>query len=173
MKEDDPTLQTFFYKTEKIVLAVPCNYAINQRLLPYKCKGEWFLENQWEQLSAVPPVPLSEFADMPFVLLKDGNDLGARGIQMCQEAGFYPRIAILADQILTTANIAANGVGAVFLRADLFHYYSIQDKFCLYVLDSPLSERKIFFASKKGRYVSNAMKTFLRIAGISQTNSIH
>ena len=168
--EEDPTLQTFFYKNEIIVLAVPVQNPINQRLTQYQCAGEWFFQHEGKMASQVPPVPLGQFADTPFVLLKEGNDLGPRGIHICREAGFYPKIAILTDQILTAANIAANGIGAVFLRADLFHYYGIQDKFCLYRLDSDLARRDVFFAAKKGRYISKAMKTFLKIAGITPTH---
>lgn len=167
VKKADPTFQTFFYKHEIIVLAVPVQNPINEQLKKYQCAGEWFFHQDGKIASQVPAVPLEQFANTPFVLLKEGNDLGSRGIHICKEAGFYPKIAILTDQILTAANIAANGIGAVFLRADLFHYYGIQNKFCLYRLDSSLAKRDVFFAAKKGRYINKAMQTFLKIAGIT------
>ena len=165
VKREDATLDTFFYRTETILLAVPAQDPINQRLRAYQFSSA-DLDARSVPPAQVPPVPLQEFRDMPFVLLKEGNDLGARGTALCGEAGFAPKIAMLTDQILTAANIAANGVGAVFLRSDLFRYSPIQDRFCLYALGSPLAQRDIFFAAKKGRYRSNAMRTFLRIAGV-------
>ena len=36
VKQDDPTLETFFYRTETILLAVPVNYPINQKLRAYQ-----------------------------------------------------------------------------------------------------------------------------------------
>lgn len=170
VRENDPTLETFFHRNETIILAVPCRYSINQRLSSYQWNGSFNFTDNYHLHIDVPTVPLIEFRDTPFVLLKEGNDLGTRGIAMCEESGFSPQIAILTDQILTAANIAANGVGAVFLRADLFHYYPIQNKFCLYALGSELAQRKIFFAAKKGRYISNAMKTFLHLAGATQVD---
>ncbi len=165
VNEKDPTLEPFLYKVETIILAVPVDYSINERLRSYQISGS---DIQGGQLPPCPPppVPLSEFRQLPFVLLKEGNDLSPRSISMCREAGFTPNIAILTDQMLTAANIGANGVGAVFVRSDLLHYLPIQDKFCFYVLGSELAQRKIFFAAKKGRYISSAMKTFLQIAGV-------
>lgn len=165
VKQDDPTLETFFYRTETIILAVPVNYPINQRLQSYQLPQET-LDGKSGSPHPVPPVPLGAFRDIPFVMLKkEGNDLGVRGAAMCGEAGFSPKVAMSTDQVLTAANIAANGMGAVFLRGDLFRYTPIQDRFCLYALASKLAQRNIFFAAKKGRYINNAMKTFLRMAG--------
>ena len=114
----------------------------------------------------VPPVPLGEFRDIPFVMLKkEGNDLGVRGAAICREAGFLPKVAISTDQVLTAANIAAQGIGAAFLRGDLFRYSPIQNRFCLYTLESNLSRRDIFFVTKRARYVNNAMRMFLMVAG--------
>ena len=165
VKQDDPTLETFFYRTETILLAVPVNYPINQKLRAYQLPRE-SLNAQGFPACPAPNVPLEAFREVPFVMLKkEGNDLGVRGTAMCAEAGFSPKIAMSTDQVLTAANIAANGMGAAFLRGDLFRYSPIQYRFCLYALGSKLAQRNIFFATKKGRYINNAMKTFLRLAG--------
>ena len=162
IKEDDPKLDIFLFKTETIVLALPRAHPLNQHLTKYQWHSTF--DQDVPSSANVPPVPLIEFKDIPFILLKDGNDLGNRGISMCNEVGFSPKVAMLTDQILTAANIAANGSDAVFLRADLFRYYPIQDKFCIYTLNSELARRKVYLAAKKGRYITNAMKTFLRLA---------
>ena len=141
------------------------NYPINQKLRAYQLPRE-SLNAQGFPVCPAPNVPLEAFREVPFVMLKkEGNDLGVRGTAMCAEAGFSPKSAMSTDQVLTAANIAANGMGAAFLRGDLFRYSPIQDRFCLYALGSKLAQRNIFFATKKGRYINNAMKTFLRLAG--------
>ncbi len=166
VKKDDPKMQTFFYRSETIILAVPIAYPINNRLQAFRLPEE-SLDMYWAgSVPPVPPVPLEEFSDISFVMLKkEGNDLGVRGTAMCREAGFDPKVALSTDQVLTAANIAAQGIGAAFLRGDLFRYSPIQDRFCLYALGSKLSRRDIFFATKKGRYLNNAMRTFLTVAG--------
>lgn len=164
VRREDAALTTFFYKMETIILAVPVNASINQRLRAYQISSR-DMESGAFAKTETPPVPLERFRDVPFVLLKEGNDLRPRSVAMCREAGFSPKIAILTDQLLTAANISATGVGAVFIRSDLLHYYPIQDRFCFYKLDSALAKREIFFAAKKGRYISSAMRTFLQTAG--------
>ena len=164
VRRDDPALKTFFYRSETILLAVPVDYPINQKLKDYQYPRE-HLDFQ-DRPSRPAPVPLEAFRNVPFVMLKkEGNDLGVRGAAMCGEAGFSPKVAMFTDQVLTAANIAANGMGAAFLRGDLFRYSPIQDRFCIYALGSKLARRDIFFAAKKGRYINNAMRTFLSMAG--------
>lgn len=172
VKEDDPTLEPFLYKVETIILAVPVNCPINERLSSYQISAE-DIQKGFPPKNNPPHVPLYEFKDIPFVLLKVGNDLSPRSLAMCTQAGFTPKIAILTDQMLTAANIGATGVGAVFVRSDLLHYLPIQNKFCFYALGSELAQRKIFFAAKKGRYISSAMKTFLQIAGVNKEKPGH
>lgn len=164
VKEDDPTLDTFLYKVETIILAVPVDDPINDRFRAFQIQRD---DLRSERLSdCLPtPVPLSAFRELPFVLLKEGNDLSSRSAAMCREAGFSPKVAIRTDQMLTAANIGASGMGALFVRADLLRYLPIADRFCLYALGSERAQRKIFFATKKGRYISSAAKTFLHMAG--------
>ncbi|MGE4277077.1 MAG: LysR substrate-binding domain-containing protein [Lawsonibacter sp.] len=169
VKEDDLTLEPFLYKVETIILAVPVRYPINERLRPYQISAKDIQRGLFPRESP-PHVPLHEFKDTPFVLLKTGNDLSPRSFAICGEAGFTPQIAILTDQILTAANIGATGLGAVFVRSDLLRYVPIQDKFCFYALGSELAQRKIFFAAKKGRYISSAMQTFLQLAGVNHSS---
>ena len=58
-----------------------------------------------------PAVPLEAFSDQPFLFLKKRNDIHQRGMQMCENVGFRPRIAMYLDQLLTSFYIAADGRG--------------------------------------------------------------
>lgn len=164
IREDDPEFNVFLYKEETIILAIPSSHPINGNLTSFKMMPQDIDKVGIAQKTYIP-VPLKCLQDMSFVLLKPGNDLYDRSIAVCKEANFVPKVAIQTDQILTAVNISATGIGATFVRPDVFKYMPIQDRFCFYYLDSHLAKRKIFFATKKGRYISKATNTFLEMAG--------
>ena len=77
-------------------------------------------------------VPLIEFAEVPFITMKPGNDMYQRSMQLCRNAGFKMNVAIYVDQVLTSVNIASNGVGAVFVRSDIVECLPDNNKLVYY-----------------------------------------
>ena len=53
------------------------------------------------------------------------------------------------DQVLTSMNIASNGVGAVFIRSDIIGAFRKTKKLVYYKIGDPLASRKVVFASKR------------------------
>ena len=80
--------------------------------------------------------------------------------------GFSMRIVMELDQIMTSMNIACNGIGALFVRADMIKYLPDDGRLIYYKLDDPLAQRTVSFVMKKGRYMTAAMREFLRLAGV-------
>ena len=89
-----------------------------------------------------------------------------RSISMCRNAGFQMCVAMQVDQVLTSINIASNGVGAVFVRSDIVRYMPDSGMLVYYKLGDPLAQRPVVFAVKRGRYVTSAMIDFMRLAGL-------
>ena len=75
-------------------------------------------------------------------------------------------VAMQVDQVLTSINIASNGVGAVFVRSDIVRYMPDSGMLVYYKLGDPLAQRPVVFAVKRGRYVTSAMIDFMRLAGL-------
>lgn len=161
---EDRTVERYLYGYEYIVLAVPASYKVNKKLQPYQllfrdvCNGK-YLDPE------VPAVPMGYFRDIPFLIMKKGNDMHRRSMTICKNAGFTPNTAIQLDQILTSFNIASTGVGAVFIRANILKYMQENSALVYYKIGDPLAKRAILMATKKGRYVSHATREFLRMAG--------
>ena len=167
LHEGDPTVSRFFFRHETIILAVPAAYPVNKRLNPYRLSfGDVatgrFLSEQ------VEPVPLGVFAEVPFITMKPGNDMYERSIRMCRNAGFTPKIALLVDQVLTSINVASTGVGAVFIRSDIVGCRPENQELVYYKIGDPLARRSVTFASKKGKYITSAMREFMRMAGVKK-----
>lgn len=164
---DDPKLEHFFYKNETIILAVPAECPVNGRLKPYRLSCADILRDRFLK-PEVEAVPLREFKDTSFILMKPGNDMYQRSLTMCQNAGFFPVETIYVDQVMTSLNIAATGIGAVFVRSDIVKHLPEDKNLVYYKLSDPLAKRPVGFAAKKGRYVSKAMQEFLHLAGVRQ-----
>ncbi|WP_125140174.1 LysR family transcriptional regulator [Clostridium transplantifaecale] len=168
---EDSSVERFFFKNEEIILLVPASYPINKRLQPYRLSyqdvvTERFLSDSYD------PVPLEVFKDIPFIIMKPGNDMYQRSFNMCRNAGFTPKVAIQMDQVLTSMNIASNGVGAVFIRADIIGCLPENEKLVYYKIGDPLACRRVVFASKKGKYITAAMREFLRMAGAKKVDGV-
>lgn len=165
MDREDKEVESFFYKKEQIILAVPSIYPVNKRLQPYKLSFQDIQEERF-RLKSVQAVPLKEFYDTPFITMKEGNDMHTRSVNMCRNAGFTQKVAISVDQVLTSVNIAATGVGAVFVRSDIVKCLPDNGKLVYYKLGDALAERNVSFSVKRNRYLTSAMREFLRIAGV-------
>lgn len=161
---EDSSLDLYYYKSETIILAVPAAYEINKRIQPYKLTYQDVVSERF-LCDAMEPVPLGLFKEVPFIRMKPGNDMYQRSGMMCQRVGFTPKVAIQMDQVLTSYNIASSGVGAVFIRSGIIKFMPENQKLVYYKLGDSLAKRKILIAAKKGKYVTSAMREFLRMAG--------
>ncbi|MEG0813074.1 MAG: LysR family transcriptional regulator [Lachnospiraceae bacterium] len=164
LSSDDITIEKYLYNYETIILAVPSSYDINKRIQPYKLNYQDIVTERFLS-DSISAVPLEVFKDVPFIMMKSGNDMYQRSTMMCKHVGFVPKTAILMDQVLTSYNIASSGVGAVFIRSNIIKFMPENQKLVYYKIGDPLATRKILIASKKGKYLTSAMREFLKMAG--------
>lgn len=158
-------IQTYIYDTEHILLAVPIDWKINQKLLKYQIP-EKAIQNCSYLSIEFPEVPLIEFKNLPFINLKEGNDQWYRGQAICKNVGFTPLTNFKLDQILTALIIASNtGRGALFIRDSLIRALrSLKPKLVYYKIGDPLATRDVLIGVKKSRYITEIMKEFIRLA---------
>lgn len=164
--QEDRDIKNIYYRTERIILAVPKNYSVNAGLEKYQILRESINSQAFLGLS-VPTVPLELFRDTPFVKMKPGNDMFGRSTQICLDAGFAMKVKIYVDQVMTSLNIASAGMGALFIRADIVQCLSQSDNLYFYKLGHPLAVREINWAVKKGSYLSKAARAFIELANFS------
>ena len=165
MEKDDTSIKRYLFRKENLILAVPESFPVNRKLQPYRLSRQEILSKSFLK-PEVEAVPLKEFKDVPFITMKPGNDMYKRGAKICRNSGFTMKTVMMVDQVLTSLNIVSNGVGAMFVRSDIVQWRPEDPRLVYYKLDDPLSEREITFSVKRGRYVTAAMREFMRLAGI-------
>ena len=168
LKTGEPGMDTWLYTEESIILAVPAEFEINKKFQPYRLTGNDLLAGN---ILKKEPVPLESFCNTPFIMMKPGNDMNGRGLQICRNAGFSPKISMQIDQVMTSFNIAAQGIGAVFIRDSIVKYMPEMEHLVYYRIGDPLARRQIFFGVKHGRYMSTAVREFLRLSGARKCGS--
>ncbi len=165
----NPQIETFAWASEEIVLAVPARFAINKNLAEY-CYSFDDLLKRGEPGRKKPAVPLREFRDERFLMLKQGNDIFERSAALCKNAGFEPKVSMYLTQMMTAYYLTCEGVGVSFLRSTIPEYVSPTDYVVFYQLDDPLAIRDIYlsYPRRKVDAVSRKLVDFMESKALRQ-----
>lgn len=157
----DPKLYTALpLFDEALLLAVPAEFRINEKLKDYALSRERITEGRLEDC---PAVDLKKFEDEPFLLLKQGNDMHDRAGILCADAGFSPNVVIRLDQLITSYNMAQSGMGIAFVTDALVS--AVPGEGCVfYRLDGPHTTRTMCIGYKHNKYLSHACLAFIETA---------
>lgn len=150
------------YCEENILLAVPKHFAVNEELgmyqLSYKnIKNKNYLNQKY------PAVPLGRFADLPFIMLTQGNDTRTRGDRLCRNVGFKPNIVLEFNQQSTAYMASSTQLGATFISDILVSQLPTFENLVYYKLDGEEAKRKVFFYYKTHKYKTRVMGEFIRM----------
>lgn len=142
---DNPKLTTIPWAEEEIILAVPAHYSINNNLGEYCYTFEEFLQRRRFDVRKAP-VPLQIFQNEPFILLNTDNDIHRRSLQLCQNAGFSPKVSLYLTQMMTAYYLVCEGRGVAFLRSTIPEYVMSTKDVVFYQLGDPLAVRNIYLS---------------------------
>lgn len=107
-----------------------------------------------------PCISLSEFREIPFILLSKGNNLYDRSLRMFREADFEPQTRMKLSQLVTAFRFAEAGIGATFVSDRLM--LAPAKKLHFYKISSDISERQFYILLPKRKYVSVAARRFIK-----------
>ena len=148
---------------ETLLLAVPKDYEINDKFSDYTLTREDILKGKHLK-DDCPKIKINWFKDMPFILLKKGNDTRRRASLIFQEAGFEPEnVKIYLDQLITSYNMVCFGLGIAFVN-DVLVKNSEQTGCVYYKLSGRSVYRTMSVGYKKNKYLSKVMKAFIDTA---------
>lgn len=156
---DDNRYDKEIWHQENIILAVPAHYEINTKLEKYVLSFEEIRSNEYLSEKRLS-IEMEWFKNEPFILLKKGNDLHKRAINMCNSRGFKPEVIMYMDQLLTSYYVAYSGKGISFVRADITNYIEPTEKLVFYKINDKKSTRDILLHCKKSNALSGASKAF-------------
>ena len=157
----DPHLfHSTVWQEEQILLAVPAAFSVNQRLEEFQLTAGQ-VRDGLHLKEDFPAVDLSRFAQEPFLLLKEGNDLCQRARKLCRNAGFVPKAGMELDQMLTAYYVARDGKGCTFLRDGMAQIMGGDDRLIFYKLADEAARRAVLLSWRKSAELSRPAKALL------------
>ncbi len=150
------------YCEENILLAVPKHFSVNEELKEYQLSYENIKSKKYLSRK-YPAVPLERFANLPFIMLTQGNDTRTRGDRLCRNVGFNPNIVLEFNQQSTAYMASSTQLGATFISDILVSQLPTFENLVYYKLDGEEAKRKVFFYYKTHKYKTRVMEEFIRM----------
>ncbi len=160
---DDKNFERYYYSTERIILAVPSGFPINEELKQYQLIPEDIKSGRHSR-EDVPMLPLPLLKHTPFIFVKEENSIYKRGVKMCSRQNYTPNMILKPDQVVSAFNMASRGVGATFIPDGLVANLTYEVPLCYYKMDESLSVRQVYLYKKRNKYLTKAMEEFIRVA---------
>ena len=142
---------------DTVLLCVPESYPVNDSLKAAALTKEDILAGRHRRFD-IPAISLSQTADIPYILLTEGNDLHTRSMSYFEHAGVDPKIRLMVSQLATSLQLACSGIGAAFVSDFLVN--TSTENVLFYRIDAPATTRVFDLVMSDRHYVSNAMKAF-------------
>ncbi|MBD1381820.1 LysR family transcriptional regulator [Metabacillus arenae] len=107
-------------------------------------------------------LPIEDFANCPFILLKQGYGFRRTVLELCARGGFGPQIAYETSSIETAQSLVEHGLGLTIVPEMGIHRSSYQTSLHYMKLDSNPT-RTLVFTYKKERYLSMNARALIEI----------
>ncbi len=108
------------------------------------------------------PTALDQFAQAPFIVLKNGFGFRHTVLQLCAKSGFQPHVAFETSSVETAQSLAAHGLGVTVVP----HMVMLQDttkQSPCYVPIASQPSRTLVFAYRRDRYLGMTARALLDI----------
>lgn len=156
---DDENILSSIYTSERILLAVPKKFEINEKLTKYRMVAEDVKKD--EHLKSALSVELDRFRDELFVLLNHENDTGKRAEKLFRKYEISPKVIFHLDQQVTAYNLSCTGMGISFVSDTLVKRIGASPDVYYYKLPDKSTVRNIYFYQKKNHYLSLSARKFI------------
>ncbi len=156
---DDLSINSTIYTSEMLLLAVPMQYDVNEKLKDFRLSSNDIKEEK--HLLNTFNVSINEFADYPFILLNPQNDTGRRANLLFKKHSLNPKTIFSLDQQVTAYNTSVTGMGISFVSDTLVKHMESEPRLYYYKLGDKELSRCIYFCIKNSHYLSRACQKFI------------
>ena len=151
-----------FFKsfTDYLYVAVPKKLIESSSIKEYILTRQDIIHNPHEALQFIPS--LEDLKRIPFILLREGNNLYDRSRMLFEVEGIAPPIAMSLDQLTTAHYLCKSGMGATFTTGQLIKQIDDNENLVYLKVDHPLMTRNFKIVVNKNRYISSIMDAFIK-----------
>ena len=155
---EDEKILSITYLKERLLLAVPKKFEINQTLKNYRLTAEQIKNGE---ITKGISDDIKKFKDYPFILLRKENDTGKRAEKIMNKYGLKTDTVYFLDQQVTSYNLACTGVGIAFVGDELVKKAKNNSELYYYIINDRYAQRDIYFYYRNKQYLSLACKKFI------------
>lgn len=155
---EDENVSAVAYSKERLLLAVPKEFQINEKLKDFRMTSEDVKSNKHLTANGVD---VNSFKNYPFILLRHENDTGKRAEKIMHKFGLKTQTVYYLDQQVTSYNLACRGVGIAFLGDLLVKKAENTSELYYYLIEDRYAVRDVYLYYKKNKYLSLACKKFI------------
>lgn len=149
---------------EKILLCVPKGYLVNEKYKHLQIPLDVILHGQiTEDMDAYGKLDLNEFAEYPFILLKESQQMGQIFRQLMEQSEISAKRIMNTNQMVTSLSCTNAGLGISMISETAIRCGNFKEYPVFYLVDAPLCSRKMYVAYHSQKYVSNASREFISI----------
>lgn len=150
------------YMQENLLLAVPKKFEINEKLKSERLTADDVKNDK--HLAIEKGVNLSQFSNLPFVLLNSENDSGKRAETLLRKNNVDHTVLFHLDQQLSAYNVCCSGLALTFIADTLIKKNSSSTYVYYYKIKDNIANRHICFFHKTNRYLSHAAQSFINFS---------
>lgn len=147
---------------EKILLCVPKDSPVNVGLEEYQIHPDSIYDGTVD-IDSIACVSIEKFKNEKFILLKTGNDMYHRAMEIFKKGNISPNVVFNVDQLNISYALVDSGVGSSFVTDTFFKYGKFRENVILYKVSKECS-RTLYIAHKRNKYCSRAMTEFIKVA---------
>jgi len=152
-------ISSHVYSSDTILLCVPNTFELCDDLLSLSFSAEEIREGR--HLLGGREANLTDFCNLPFILLNNENDTGKRALKLFKKHGISPNVLFRLDQQITSYNIASSGMGVCFVSDILVKNVFSSQSVRFFKLDDSEINRNVYIYRKSNRYLPLACHKFV------------
>ncbi|SFS58835.1 LysR family transcriptional regulator [Paenibacillus sp. 453mf] len=142
----EPSLSYVEIAEEQIDLAVPKEHP---------------LARKWKEHPDLT-VDIAELIDESFIVLKKGQGFRKLTFDLCQQAGFEPKVVFESNNMETVKSLVATGMGITLVPRFIARAPRSEFVPAYLPLTAPAPSRTLVIAYRQGRYLSGAAEAFIQ-----------
>ena len=168
---DEMLFQSYPLYQEQVLLAVPLSDPINKQLRGMRFTMEEICADfHMDQVRA--SISLDLFREHKFLMMKKGNDMHSRSLQMCRDSGFEPDVFMYLNQLMTAYSMVNQQLGVSFMTDTIVKLSGTGKHIAFYKIANPHILRSINLAHKANHYISRPMREFISMLETVTTRGI-
>ena len=143
---------------EQLILAVPQKYLTEEAFLQTAITYE---ELTQKTACSKPGISLKIITDIPFIGMRQGNDLRKRTTEIMKSINLNPNYVLELDQTSTAFRLACGGMGACIIGDTVIQKLGCPPDLYLFRIDHALAHREVAVYTRNSIYTARTVKKFI------------